>query len=199
MNSRNRLLSHRTVATVFAVCLTFMAAPALAAGSTHGPTAPGGDWTEPEHRDMGDMAIFGGPGAFIGPLGDSEMDPEDMEIAPGADVSLNFHLGRNVALTGRSGATWHGATVTVPTLGGIRLQAPFDESTFAIGPELGYLWAFNPGDEESEPVGYLTGAIRASYEYTLETGWTLGADLSIHQIARVGTLGRAGVKLGYEF
>lgn len=172
---------------------------AAGSGSTHGPTAPGGDWAEPEYRDAGDMALFMGPGAYIAPADITDPDPDEVTVAPGADVSLNLHLGNNVALTGRTGMSWHGAAMTVPALGGIRLQAPFGASTVAIGPEVGMVWAVNPAQEEGEPASYLTGAVRASYEYTYETGWTVGADLSINHFVGVGTLPRAGVKLGYEF
>lgn len=187
-------------AAVFTLAV-LIGAPALGAGSgsTHGPTAPGGDWVEPEYRELGDVMVFGGPGAYVGTVGQTGFDDDNVDLVPGLDFGLNFHLGNNVALTGRASASYNGDNVSVPLLGGARLQFPFGVSTFAFGPEAGVAWATDPDQDESEWTSTPAGAFRVSYEYTFEDGWTLGADASLNTLIGVGTFPRAGLKLGYEF
>ena len=194
-----------SVAAILCVPLLLMALPAGAAGSgsTDGPTAPGGDWTEPEYREAGDIAVFGGPGAYVGAAGVADVQEGDVAVIPGFDLMVNAHLGNNVALTGRVGASTEGTVVDVPALGGVRLQFPFGHSTVAFGPEAGASWVMPVDgdtpevDEHSGAIG--TGAFRASFEYTFEEGWTVGADASANHFFGYGTLGRATLKLGYEF
>lgn len=172
------------------------AVPALAVDP---PTAPGGDWVEPEYREAGDAMVFGGPGAYVGTIGGAGFDAESIDVIPGLDFGMNLHLGNNVALTGRTGASWDGDHVTIPAVGGVRLQFPFGVSTFAFGPEAGVAWSMVPEGEDRETTSNLVGAFRVSYEYAFEGGWTLGADASLNTYVDVGTFPRAALKLGYEF
>ena len=161
-----------------------------AIASTDGPTAPGGDWSEPDEREPGDVAVYGGIGAF-------GFEPELSMLSPSA--GLNIHLGRFAALTGRTAFLWQRGEFGVPVFGGIRLQIPLGSSTIALGPEVGAAWELFPEDDglASAPVPAL--ALRTTYEYMLDSGLYFSADASIDVFWFLGGGPRGSLNVGYDF
>lgn len=145
---------------------------------------------ESAERAFGGYGLYGGPTHYYrGPL------------FAAMELSANVHLTENLAATARFGGGWaYEAVLGVPTVVGLRSQFSLGNSTVALGPEVGAMWMHEEHAGDTEAWTVFVAGMKASYEYTFDSGLALGADYGVewHSDADLYPM-RFGLKAGWEF